>query len=62
MLARDYGTETTKMEVEHLENREDTLLKEWSKECCMGHSAQMLAKRFSELFHQILIVGFHLKE
>lgn len=62
ILASDYGAEATKMEKEHLEALGPNLLPEWNKECCMGHAAQMLAKRFSELFHQSLIVSFHLHD
>ena len=61
-LARDYGAEATKVELELMGSMEHNLVQEWSKECCMGHAAQMLAKRFSELFHQTLVVGFHLQE
>lgn len=63
ILARDYGAEATKMEVEKMETLQHNLLTGWTKECCIGHAATMLAKRFcKELFHQSLIVGFHLHE
>ena len=62
ILARDYGAEATKVETEHLETLEHNLVEEWAEECCKGHAAQMLAKRFSELLHQSLIIGFHLQE
>ena len=61
-LARDYGAEATNVELEHMGNLEHNLVQEWTKDCCLGHAAQMLAKRFSELFHQTLIVGFHLQD
>ena len=60
ILAHDYGAEITKQEEEHLSTLAHTLTGEWNPERSLGYSAEMLAKRASELYHACLIVGFHL--
>ena len=60
ILAHDYGAEITKQEEEHLSTLAHTLTGEWNSERSLGYSAEILAKRASELYHACLIVGFHL--
>ncbi|DBB07207.1 TPA: hypothetical protein ACH3X1_011772 [Trebouxia sp. C0004] len=57
ILAHDYGAEISKQEEEHLSTLAHTLTGEWNPERSLGYSAEMLAKRASELYHA---VGFHL--
>ncbi|DBB07206.1 TPA: hypothetical protein ACH3X1_011771 [Trebouxia sp. C0004] len=57
ILAHDYGAEFSKQEEEHLSTLAHTLTGEWNPERSLGYSAEMLAKRASELYHA---VGFHL--
>ncbi len=60
ILAHDYGSEITKQQEEHLATLAHTVVGEWTPERSLGYSAEMLAKRASELYHACLIVGFHL--